>query len=173
MPPASQAGPAGQVSSGGCGAEQQRRQWLGALEDPMIVFRKALCAGAVAAALTLAGCAGQTSGDARPISAAAGEIVTAEKIAGVNQSGGNAAIRVGSALLGVLVRGPWGGVAGTAGGEAGKIALSEAGDTVRYVVRREDGSLVEIEQSNGAPLSPGATVQLIEMSDGTVRIAPT
>lgn len=121
-------------------------------------------------ALSLAACAAGPDPKATVQAITPGEIVAAEQVASADSQGANAAVRVGAAVLGALVPGPWGGVAGTAGGEAGRAVLRNTGGQWRYFVRMADGTLRTIEQADGPALRKGAKVDVIEMSDGTLRI---
>ena len=102
-----------------------------------------------------------------------GEIVLSEAIAPTDATGGRAAIAIGSAIVGALVPGPWGSVAGVATGQAGNAAVTSSGSTgtTRYHVRLPDGSIEAIDQAQASPLPAGTPVDIITMSDGSKRVA--
>lgn len=105
--------------------------------------------------------------------ASKGEIVLSEPIANTNETGGRAAIAVGSAVLGALIPGPWGSVAGVATGQAGNATLSNTTTgSMRYHVRLEDGTVQPFNQAQGQPLPTGTPVDILTMSDGSKRIVP-
>lgn len=102
-----------------------------------------------------------------------GEIVLSESVANTNQTGSRAAIAIGSAIVGALVPGPWGSVAGVATGQAGNVAVSNANTgSMRYHVRLEDGTVKAFEQGQAQALPAGTPVDIITMSDGSRRIVP-
>lgn len=123
------------------------------------------------AALMTSACAAVSTEPASIVAVQTGEIVAAEKLNSTNTQGANSVVRVGSAVLGALVPGPWGGVAGTAGGEAGRAVLRNTDGQWRYYVRMLDGSIRTVEQEDGPVLKKGTKVDVIEMSDGSARVA--
>lgn len=135
----------------------------------MPVLRNSLIA--VVLALGLSACAATSDPNAQPVSVTPGEIVAAERVEGLNKDGSNAALRVGTAVVGALIPGPWGRVASTASGEAGKVAISAQDSFIRYTVRLEDGALVSVDRADAKPLATGRAVNVIRMSDGTARLA--
>lgn len=124
----------------------------------------------LSAVLMTSACATVSSEPAAVVAVQSGEIVAAEKVPTNNTQGANSVVRVGAAVLGVLVPGPWGGVAGTASGEAGRAVLRNSGGQWRYFVRMPDGTIKTVEQENGQALTKGAKVDVIEMSDGSARV---
>ena len=105
--------------------------------------------------------------------AAKGEIVLSEPVANSNETGGRAAIAIGSAIVGALVPGPWGSVAGVATGQAGNVAVSNASTgSTRYHVRLADGMVKAFDQAQAQALPAGTQVDIITMSDGSKRIVP-
>ncbi len=105
--------------------------------------------------------------------AAKGEIVLSEAVANTNETGGRAAIAIGSAIVGALVPGPWGSVAGIATGQAGNVAISNTNTgSMRYHVRLEDGTVQAFDQSQAQALPAGTPVDIITMTDGSKRIVP-
>ncbi|MEM7059990.1 MAG: hypothetical protein AAF557_20605 [Pseudomonadota bacterium] len=128
------------------------------------------CAAILSTVLLSSACATVSPEPASVIAVQYGEVVAAEQVASSNTQGANSVVRVGSAILGVLVPGPWGGVAGTAGGEAGRAVLPSTGGQWRYFVRLPDGTIRTIEQADGPALRKGAKVDVIEMSDGSARV---
>ena len=101
-----------------------------------------------------------------------GQIVLSEAAPASDMTGANAAVSIGSAVVGALIPGPWGGVAGVASGTAGRAAVnSEAtGRAMRYHVRMADGTITTHEQASGAALPAGTPVNVIAMSDGSTRV---
>ena len=124
----------------------------------------------LSAILMTSACSTVSSEPAAVVAVQSGEIVASEKVPTANTQGANSAVRVGAAVLGALVPGPWGGVAGTAGGEAGRAVLRNSGGQWRYFVQMPDGTIKTVEQEDGQGLAKGAKVDVIEMSDGSARV---
>lgn len=133
-------------------------------------MHRTLTALPLAALLVTTACATGPDPDATLVSVAPGTIVAAEQVANADTQGGNAAVRVGAAVLGAIVPGPWGGVAGVAGGEAGRAVLRNTGGQWRYFVRMSDGTVATIEQADGPKVAKGDTVDVLTMSDGSTRV---
>ena len=105
--------------------------------------------------------------------AAKGEIVLSEAVSDTNATGGNAAVAIGSAIVGALIPGPWGSVASVASGQAGSVAVSSAASrSMRYHVRLPDGSIAAYDQVQAPSLPAGTQVDIITMSDGSKRVVP-
>lgn len=101
-----------------------------------------------------------------------GEIVLSEAGSNAAPAGGRAAIAIGSAIVGALVPGPWGSVAGVATGQAGNLTASNSGGSMRYHVRLPDGSIATYDQAQAPSLPAGTAVDIITMSDGSKRVVP-
>lgn len=100
-----------------------------------------------------------------------GQIVLSEAAPAADMTGPNAFISIGSSVVGALIPGPWGGVAGVASGTAGRAAVNgQGGGSMRYHVRMADGSMTTHEQDSGAALAAGTPVNVIAMSDGSTRV---
>jgi hypothetical protein len=100
-----------------------------------------------------------------------GEIVMVEAVAPVSQRGGNAALQIGSSILGALIPGPWGSVAGVATGQVGGLAMANAQTkSARYHVRLSDGSIVTVTQPSALTMSIGTPVDVLTLADGSRRI---
>lgn len=135
----------------------------------MTNFRAAILL--VSSVAVLSGCATTSPTVETTTEASTGEIVLSEPVANNTETGGRAAIAVGSAVLGALIPGPWGSVAGVATGQAGNAALSNgSASTMRYHVRLEDGTVAAFDQAQAQPLPTGTPVDIITMSDGSKRV---
>ncbi len=130
------------------------------------VFVSTLC--------VLSACATSSQNVTATTEAVKGEIVLSEAIENndVAGGGGNAAVAIGSAVVGALIPGPWGSVASVATGQAGGVAVSNAGGTssMRYHVRLPDESIVAYDQAQAPSLATGTPVDIITMSDGSKRV---
>lgn len=103
-----------------------------------------------------------------------GQIVLVEPVAPVSQRGGNALLSIGSSVVGALIPGPWGSVAGVAAGQVGNLAITNA-DTAsaRYHVRMANGTIETITQSGGISLPVGTSVQILTLGDGSRALVQT
>lgn len=133
-------------------------------------MHRTLTALPLAAVLLTTACATGPAPDATLVSVQPGEIVAAEQVTSADTQGANAAVRVGAAVLGALVPSPWGGVAGAAGGEAGRAVLRNTGGQWRYFVRMPDGTVQTIEQSDGPVVTKGDAVDVLTLSDGSAKV---
>lgn len=113
---------------------------------------------------------------ASPVAATAvpanvGQIVLVEPVAPVSQRGGNAALSIGSSIVGALIPGPWGSVAGVAAGQVGSLAIANA-DTksARYHVRMADGTIQTVTQADALSMTVGTPVQVLTLADGSRRL---
>ena len=104
---------------------------------------------------------------------ATGEIVLVEPIAPISRRGGNAALAIGSTVLGAFIPGPWGSVAGVTAGQAGQYAMSTEAKTMRYHVRMPDGVIRTVTQADPLALGVGTQVQILTLTDGTSRLVQT
>lgn len=132
--------------------------------------RTMTCLALVGSLSLAAGCAQQVDPNAKVTSVRSGEIAASEAVQATSNTGQNAAISIGSAVIGALIPGPWGGVAGVTTGVAGRAALDGQTGTVRYVVRMADGSFQTVEQPTDRMLPSGTRVDVIAMSDGSRRV---
>ncbi len=100
-----------------------------------------------------------------------GEIVLVESVAPISQRGGNAALQIGSSIIGALVPGPWGSVAGVASGQVGGIAMANAQTkSSRYHVRLTDGTIETFTQPSALTLKVGTPVNILTLADGSRQI---
>ena len=137
----------------------------------MISYRLAILLAFFSA--SLAACAATNPNATVTGEAAKGEIVLSEPVTNSNETGGRAAVAIGSAIVGALVPGPWGSVAGVATGQAGNVAVSNASaGSMRYHVRLVDGMVKAFDQAQAQALPAGTQVDIITMSDGSKRIVP-
>lgn len=103
-----------------------------------------------------------------------GQIVLAESVAPIDRQGGNAAVAIGSTILGAFIPGPWGSVASVTAGQAGQYAVNNAGTTtMRYHVRMPDGTIRTVTQADPLALGTGTQVQFLTLADGSTRIVQT
>ncbi len=103
-----------------------------------------------------------------------GEIVMVEAIAPVSQRGGNAALQIGASVLGALIPGPWGSVAGVTTGQVGSLALANAdAQSSRYHVRLSDGTIQTFEQPSAPTLVIGTPVDILTLANGSRQIIPS
>ncbi len=108
------------------------------------------------------------------IPATTGRIALAEPVTPRSQQGGQAAIAIGASVLGAIIPGPWGGVAGVTAGQAGRIAMENADSrAVRYTVRMTDGRVETVTQDDPLPLSVGTPVEFVTLAGGSRRLVQT
>ncbi len=119
---------------------------------------------------SLSGCASTNTVSTAQPQATTGQIVLSETQPTINRTGGNAALNIGAAVLGAFIPGPWGGVASVAAGQAGGVALANAGNTTVYQVRMADGTMKSFSQTDSPKLPTGTPVSIVTMADGTQRV---
>ncbi len=118
----------------------------------------------------VSGCATVNTASTPTPQVTTGQIVLSEATPAINQTGGNAAVNIGAAVLGAFIPGPWGGVASVAAGQAGGVAIANSGSTMRYHVRMPDGTIKTFNQADSPNLATGTPVSIITMADGTQRV---
>lgn len=106
--------------------------------------------------------------------ATTGRIALAEPLTPRVQQGGRAAVAIGASVLGAVIPGAWGGVAGVTAGQAGRIAMENSSTKrTRYTVRMTDGRVETIVQDDPLPMAVGTPVEFVTLTGGSRRLLQT